>query len=138
MYLDIVMIYMCEDIFLVYLEVVCKDVKCWILIGDEFGVVNVKEEGYFVIVIEKVFGVDKFNLIIIGGDNFNVECEQWNDVNNVLIVKFGVVIGYEGNIYINEKYDKVGIIVLLILGDEFGCGCGGVCCMSCLIECDGI
>lgn len=48
------------------------------------------------------------------------------------------MIGYECNVYINEKYDKVGIKVLIIFGNELGWGCGGVCCMSCLIECDGI
>lgn len=91
-----------------------------------------------VYVFEKVFGIDQVCLIIIGGDVFEVECEQWNDVNNVFILCFGVVVGYECNIWINEKYDKVGIIVFFIFGDELGCGCGGVCCMSCLLECDGI
>jgi arginine deiminase len=113
-------------------------VKCWSLTGDESGAVNVKEEGYFVTAIEKALGVDKLNLITTGGDNFHAEREQWNDANNVLTVKPGVVVGYEGNTYTNEKYDKAGITVLPIPGDELGRGRGGARCMSCPIERDGI
>ncbi|WP_404206713.1 arginine deiminase, partial [Vibrio sp. V03_P4A6T147] len=138
MHLDTVMTHMREDTFSVYPEVVRKDVKCWSLTGDESGAVNVKEEGYFVTAIEKALGVDKLNLITTGGDNFNAEREQWNDANNVLTVKPGVVIGYEGNTYTNEKYDKAGITVLSIPGDELGRGRGGARCMSCPIERDGI
>ena len=138
MHLDTVMTHMREDTFSVYPEVVRKDVKCWSLTGDESGAVNVKEEGYFVNAIEKALGVDKVNLITTGGDNFHAEREQWNDANNVLTVKPGVVIGYEGNTYTNEKYDKAGITVLPIPGDELGRGRGGARCMSCPIERDGI
>ena len=138
MHLDTVMTHMNEDTFSVYPEVVSKDVQCWNLTGDESGAVKVKEEGYFVTAIEKALGVDKLNLITTGGDNFHAEREQWNDANNVLTVKPGVVIGYEGNTYTNEKYDKAGITVLPIPGDELGRGRGGARCMSCPIERDGI
>ncbi|MGF1738775.1 MULTISPECIES: arginine deiminase [Photobacterium] len=138
MHLDTVMTHMREDTFSVYPEVVRKDVQCWSLTGDESGAVNVKEEGYFVTAIEKALGVDKLNLITTGGDSFEAEREQWNDANNVLTVKPGVVIGYERNTYTNEKYDKAGITVLPIPGDELGRGRGGARCMSCPIERDGI
>ncbi|MPY01394.1 arginine deiminase family protein, partial [Salinivibrio sp. VYel4] len=49
-----------------------------------------------------------------------------------------VVIGYEGNTYTNEKYDKAGIKVLSIPGDQLGRGRGGARCMSCPLERDGI
>ena len=49
-----------------------------------------------------------------------LSCEQWNDANNLLTVKPGVVIGYERNVYTNEKYDKAGIKVLTIPGNELG------------------
>ncbi|ELR64726.1 Arginine deiminase [Photobacterium marinum] len=138
MHLDTVMTHMREDTFSVYPEVIRKDVKCWSLTGDESGAVNVKEEGYFVTAIEKALGVDKLNLITTGGDSFEAEREQWNDANNVLTVKPGVVVGYERNVYTNEKYDKAGITVLPIPGDELGRGRGGARCMSCPIERDGI
>ena len=138
MHLDTVMTHMREDTFSVYPEGVRKDVQCWSLPGDESGAVKVKEEGYFVTAIEKALGVDKLNLITTGGDSFEAEREQWNDANNVLTVKPGVVIGYERNTYTNEKYDKAGITVLPIPGDELGRGRGGARCMSCPIERDGI
>ena len=138
MHLDTVMTHMREDTFSVYPEVVRKDVKCWSLTGDESGAVNVKEEGYFVTAIEKALGVGQLNLITTGGDSFEAEREQWNDANNVLTVKPGVVVGYERNVYTNEKYDKAGITVLPIPGDELGRGRGGARCMSCPIERDGI
>lgn len=138
MHLDTVMTHMREDTFSVYPEVVRKDVKCWSLTGDESGAVNVKEEGYFVNAIEKALGVGQLNLITTGGDSYEAEREQWNDANNVLTVKPGVVVGYERNVYTNEKYDKAGITVLPIPGDELGRGRGGARCMSCPIERDGI
>ncbi|MGF1700619.1 arginine deiminase [Photobacterium makurazakiensis] len=138
MHLDTVMTHMREDTFSVYPEVVRKDVQCWSLTGDKSGAVNVKEEGYFVTAIEKALGLDQLNLITTGGDSFEAEREQWNDANNVLTVKPGVVIGYERNTYTNEKYDKAGITVLPIPGDELGRGRGGARCMSCPIERDGI
>ncbi|PSW15084.1 arginine deiminase [Photobacterium sanctipauli] len=138
MHLDTVMTHMREDTFSVYPEVVRKDVKCWSLTGDETGAVKAKEEGYFVTAIEKALGVGQLNLITTGGDSFEAEREQWNDANNVLTVKPGVVVGYERNVYTNEKYDKAGITVLPIPGDELGRGRGGARCMSCPIERDGI
>lgn len=77
-------------------------------------------------------------LITTGGDAFEAEREQWNDANNVLTIRPGVVIGYERNVWTNEKYDKAGITVLPIHGDELGRGRGGARCMSCPLERDGI
>ena len=138
MHLDTVMTHMREDTFSIYPEVMRRDIKCWQLTGDESGKVNVRQEDNFVHAIEKALGIGQINLITTGGDNFNAEREQWNDANNVLTVKPGVVIGYQSNTYTNEKYDKAGITVLPIPGDELGRGRGGARCMSCPIERDGI
>ena len=73
-----------------------------------------------------------------GGDLLAAQREQWNDANNVLTIRPGVVIGYERNVWTNEKYDKAGITVLPIPGDELGRGRGGARCMSCPLERDGI
>ncbi len=56
----------------------------------------------------------------------------------MLTVRPGVVVGYERNTYTNEKYDKAGITVLPIPGEELGRGRGGARCMSCPMERDGI
>lgn len=138
MHLDTVMTHMREDTFSVYPNVIPDDVKCWSLTGDESGCVKAAQQSSYISTIEKALQVDKLNLITTGGDNFEAEREQWNDANNVLTVKPGVVIGYERNTYTNEKYDKAGITVLPIPGDELGRGRGGARCMSCPIERDGI
>ena len=88
--------------------------------------------------IEKALGINQVRLITTGGDAFEAEREQWNDANNVLTIRPGVVIGYERNVWTNEKYDKAGITVLPIPGDELGRGRGGARCMSCPLERDGI
>ncbi|WBA08323.1 arginine deiminase [Salinivibrio kushneri] len=138
MHLDTVMTHMREDTFSVYPEVIRKDIKCWSLTGDRSGHLNVREEDYFLTAIEKALDVGPLNLITTGGDSFEAEREQWNDANNVLTVRPGVVVGYERNTYTNEKYDKAGITVLSIPGDELGRGRGGARCMSCPIHRDGI
>ncbi len=138
MHLDTVMTHMREDTFSVYPNVIPDDVNCWRLTGDESGTVKATQQASYIRTIEQALQVDKLNLITTGGDSFEAEREQWNDANNVLTVKPGVVIGYERNTYTNEKYDKAGITVLPIPGDELGRGRGGARCMSCPIERDGI
>ncbi|MGF1698453.1 arginine deiminase [Vibrio kyushuensis] len=138
MHLDTVMTHMREDTFSIYPNVIPDDVNCWSLTGDESGTVKATQQESYMRTIAKALHVDKLNLITTGGNSFEAEREQWNDANNVLTVKPGVVIGYERNTYTNEKYDKAGITVLPIPGDELGRGRGGARCMSCPIERDGI
>ncbi|MFV0574614.1 MAG: arginine deiminase [Vibrio sp.] len=138
MHLDTVMTHMREDTFSVYPNVIPNDVNCWSLTGDESGKVVAKQQESYIRSIEKALHIDKLNMITTGGDTFEAEREQWNDANNVLTIRPGVVVGYERNTYTNEKYDKAGITVLPIPGDELGRGRGGARCMSCPIERDGI
>ncbi|EOI3555144.1 arginine deiminase [Cronobacter dublinensis] len=138
MHLDTVMTHIDVNIFSVYPEVVRPDVKCWTLTPDGRGGLARREEKSLVYALEQALGVDRITLITTGGDAFEAEREQWNDANNVLTVRPGVVIGYERNIWTNEKYDKAGITVLPIPGDELGRGRGGARCMSCPLERDGI
>ncbi|ELY4664147.1 arginine deiminase [Cronobacter muytjensii] len=138
MHLDTVMTHINVDTFSVYPEVVRPDVKCWTLTPDGRGGLARREEKSLVHALEQALGVDRITLITTGGDAFEAEREQWNDANNVLTVRPGVVIGYERNIWTNEKYDKAGITVLPIPGDELGRGRGGARCMSCPLERDGI
>ena len=138
MHLDTVMTHMDIDTFSVYPEIVRKDLDTWRLTPKENGEMRVEKAENYLSAIEGALGLDQIKIITTGGDNYEAEREQWNDANNVLTVKPGTVIGYERNVYTNEKYDKAGIEVLTIPGNELGRGRGGARCMSCPIERDGI
>lgn len=138
MHLDTVMTHMDIDTFSVYPEIMRKDLNTWRLTPKDDGEMKVEQVPSFIHAIEEALGLDYLKIITTGGDSYEAEREQWNDANNVLTVKPGVVIGYERNVYTNEKYDKAGIKVLTIPGNELGRGRGGARCMSCPIERDGI
>ena len=138
MHLDTVMTHMDIDTFSVYPEIVRKDLDTWRLTPKTNGEMRVEKADNYLSAIEGALGLDQLKIITTGGDNYEAEREQWNDANNVLTVKPGTVIGYERNVYTNEKYDKAGIEVLTIPGNELGRGRGGARCMSCPIERDDI
>lgn len=138
MHLDTVMTHINVDTFSVYPEVIRQDIQCWTLTPDGRGGIKRTQESSMLQAIEKALGIDRIELITTGGDAFEAEREQWNDANNVLTVRPGVVIGYDRNVWTNEKYDKAGITVLPIPGDELGRGRGGARCMSCPLERDAI
>ncbi|MFA0088464.1 arginine deiminase [Vibrio sp. E150_011] len=138
MHLDTVMTHMDVDTFSVYPEIITDKLDTWRLTAEPKGQIQVEKLPNYLTALESALDVDKLNIITTGGDNYEAEREQWNDANNVLTVKPGVVIGYERNVYTNEKYDKAGIEVLTIPGNELGRGRGGARCMSCPIERDGI
>ncbi|MGP8308291.1 arginine deiminase [Vibrio sp. YIC-376] len=139
MHLDTVMTHMDVDTFSVYPEIMRKDLDTWRLTPKGTnGEMNVEASHNYLHAIESALGLDQLKIITTGGDSYEAEREQWNDANNVLTVKPGVVIGYERNVYTNEKYDKAGIKVLTVPGNELGRGRGGARCMSCPIERDDI
>ncbi|NOH30163.1 arginine deiminase [Vibrio mediterranei] len=138
MHLDTVMTHMDVDTFSVYPEIINDKLDTWRLTADSKGRMQVEKLPNYLKALESALNVDQLKIITTGGDNYEAEREQWNDANNVLTVKPGVVIGYERNVYTNEKYDKAGIQVLTIPGNELGRGRGGARCMSCPIERDGI
>ncbi|MCG9659057.1 arginine deiminase [Vibrio mediterranei] len=138
MHLDTVMTHMDVDTFSVYPEIINDKLDTWRLTADSKGQMQVEKLPNYLKALESALNVDQLKIITTGGDNYEAEREQWNDANNVLTVKPGVVIGYERNVYTNEKYDKAGIQVLTIPGNELGRGRGGARCMSCPIERDSI
>lgn len=138
MHLDTVMTHIDIDTFSVYPEVVRQNAQCWVLTPDGRGGLKRQQAPNLLHALEQALHIDQVKLITTGGDAFEAEREQWNDANNVLTLRPGVVVGYERNTWTNEKYDKAGITVLPIPGNELGRGRGGARCMSCPLERDGI
>ncbi len=140
MHLDTVMTHMDLDCFTVYPDIMSDDIPAWELTpGNAEGeIVFTRVKDRFTDAIARALGVPELRLITTGGDVFEAEREQWNDANNVLTVRPGVVIGYERNVFTIEKMEAAGITVLPIPGEDLGRGRGGARCMSCPIERDGI
>ncbi|MBJ3762008.1 arginine deiminase [Maribius pontilimi] len=83
-------------------------------------------------IVADVLGYKRLQVIPTGGDTAEERArEQWNDGNNVVALRPGVVIAYDRNDDTNAALAAAGIEVLAIPGAELGRGRGGGHCMSC-------
>lgn len=135
MHLDTVFTQMDVDCFTYYPDIMRDDIACWELTpGDNGNIICTVVKGGFIKSIARALDIPKLRMIQTGGDIFEAEREQWNDANNVLAIRPGVVVTYERNMYTIKNMEKAGITVLTIPGEELGRGRGGARCMSCPID----
>ena len=76
-------------------------------------------------------GVDALRVVTTGEDEVLADREQWDDGNNTLALRPGVVVAYERNADTNRRLTEAGVEVATISSYELPRGRGGPRCMSC-------
>jgi arginine deiminase len=131
MHLDTVFTMLDQDTVTIFPDVVNGMRTYSITPGDERSLFTVAREESFIGAVADALEVDRLEVIPTGGDKFEAAREQWDDGNNIVALRPGVVIAYNRNTCTNRNFRDAGIEVLEIEGSELGRGRGGGHCMTC-------
>ncbi len=129
MHLDTIVTMLDHDAFTVYPPAVAELTTYRLRLRG--GELCAEPEPDLVHTLRRLTGHEQLRVIETGGDDLRRAREQWDDANNVLALRPGVVVGYDRNIATNQRLTDAGIEVLTFPGSELGRGRGGARCLSC-------
>ena len=131
MHLDTVFTMLDVDKVSVFPDVVNKMEAYSLRPGEGNTLFSVTKEENFLGAVTDALDIDRLEVIPTGGDRYEAAREQWDDGNNIIALRPGVVIAMNRNTFTNRNFRRAGIDVLEFEGSELSRGRGGGHCMTC-------
>src|SRR4051794_2577857 len=138
MHLDTVFTLLDRNVATAYPKVVHSIGAISLRPGKSPGDFHITKEKDFLSAVADALKIKQLTIVDTGGDDYQMQREQWDDANNTVALEPGVVDSYERNTFTIAKMRQAGVEVIPIAGFELGKGRGGGHCMTCPIQRDGI